>query len=74
MTCHLSHLQPGTKGVIATIAGRGLAKANLAARGIIPGVGITVIRQGDPVIFEVDNSRWALDCDEADSVDVVVSE
>ena len=47
--------------------------AKLAARGIVPGVEVGVLRQGDPLLVSVDDSRWAMTRSDATSilVDVV---
>jgi Fe2+ transport system protein FeoA len=34
--------------------------ARLAARGLVPGATLTVLRGGDPLLVLVDDSRWAL--------------
>ena len=33
--------------------------AKMAARGLVPGAEISIVRNGDPLLIFVDESRWA---------------
>jgi Fe2+ transport system protein FeoA len=44
--------------------------AKLAARGLVPGVEIGVLRGGDPLLLSVDDCRWALNRSDAELVQV----
>jgi len=44
--------------------------AKLAARGLVPGVEIGVLRGGDPLLLSVDDCRWALNRSDAALVHV----
>jgi len=39
--------------------------ARLAARGLMPGAALEVLRGGDPMLVMVEDSRWALTRDDA---------
>ena len=44
--------------------------AKLAARGLVPGAELSIVRSGDPLLIFVDESRWALTMAEAEKVSV----
>jgi len=44
--------------------------AKLAARGLVPGVEVGVLRGGDPLLLSVDDCRWALNRSDAECVQV----
>ena len=44
--------------------------AKLAARGLVPGVEVSVLRQGDPVLVSIDDARWAMTRSDANSIHV----
>ena len=44
--------------------------AKLAARGLVPGVEIGVLRGGDPILLSIDDARWGMTRDDADLVHV----
>lgn len=44
--------------------------AKLAARGLVPGAELSIVRHGDPLLIFVDESRWALTTAEAEKVTV----
>ncbi|MEQ9060212.1 MAG: FeoA family protein [Gammaproteobacteria bacterium] len=50
------------------------ATAKLAARGIVPGTLVGVLRAGDPCLIGIDDDRWALNGTEAASIHVDVLE
>jgi len=67
----MSNLAPGTRTLAALRHGETTAVvdidgaqpaliARLAARGLVPGATLTVLRGGDPLLVLVDDSRWAL--------------
>jgi len=39
--------------------------ARLAARGLVPGASLEILRGGDPMLVRVDDSRWALTREDA---------
>jgi len=45
--------------------------ARLAARGLVPGASLEVLRGGDPMLLLVEDSRWALTRE--DAVHILVS-
>lgn len=71
----LVELKHGDRAVITHIdsddAG---ATAKLAARGIVPGTLIGILRAGDPFLIGIDNDRWALNRTEASYIHVDVLE
>jgi Fe2+ transport system protein FeoA len=44
--------------------------AKLAARGLVPGAEVGVVRSGDPLLLAIDDARWAFDRREASAVHV----
>jgi Fe2+ transport system protein FeoA len=67
----LSNLQHGDRAIIVSIdADDPHTTARLAARGIVPGTSIGVLRAGDPVLIGIDNERWAINRNEAASIHV----
>lgn len=44
--------------------------ARLAARGLVPGASLEILRGGDPMLVMIDDSRWALTRE--DAVHIVV--
>lgn len=42
--------------------------ARLAARGLVPGASLEVLRGGDPMLVMVDDSRWALTREDAEHI------
>jgi Fe2+ transport system protein FeoA len=65
----LASLRHGDRALVVGI-GDGDPKlgAKLAARGLVPGVEIGVLRGGDPILLCVDEARWALTRNDADLV------
>ena len=67
----LSNLQHGDRATIVSIeADDPHTTARLAARGIVPGTILGVLRAGDPVLIGIDNERWAINRNEAASIHV----
>ena len=67
----LAKLKLGDRAVITHIdSGDGGAAARLAARGIVPGTQIGVLRAGDPCLVGIENDRWALNGNEAERIHV----
>lgn len=67
----LSNLQHGDRAIIVSIdAEDPHTTARLAARGIVPGMTLGVLRAGDPVLIGIDNERWAINRSEAASIHV----
>lgn len=67
----LSNLQHGDRAIIVSIdAEDPHTTARLAARGIVPGTSLGVLRAGDPVLIGIDNERWAINGREAASIHV----
>ena len=71
----LATLKPGDRAIITAIDSREpMAAAKLAARGIVPGIEIGILRAGDPCLIGIDQERWALNQIEACSIQVDVLE
>ena len=67
----LSKLQHGDRATIVSIdADDPHTTARLAARGIVPGTSLGVLRAGDPVLIGIDNERWAINGTEAARIHV----
>ncbi len=67
----LSNLQHGDRAIIVSIdTDDPHTTARLAARGIVPGTSLGVLRAGDPVLIGIDNERWAINRNEAASIQV----
>ena len=67
----LSNLQHGDRAIIVSIdADDPHTTARLAARGIVPGTTLGVLRAGDPVLIGIDNERWAINRSEAAAIHV----
>lgn len=67
----LIHLRHGEQAVVTSIESDdpGLA-ARFAARGIVPGIQIGVLRAGNPLLIGIDNDRWAINESEASHIHV----
>lgn len=63
-------LRHGDRAVITAIEADPTLTARLAARGIVPGTAIGVLRAGDPVLIGIDNDRWAINQSEAEHIQV----
>ena len=67
----LRRLRRGESAVIAAITHQAVSiQQKYAARGIVPGALVSMLHQGDPVVIALDDSRWAIDGDEAEHIDV----
>jgi Fe2+ transport system protein FeoA len=67
--CCLADLKHGQIAVVIAVHEVKLA-ARLAARGLVPGAELEVLRGGDPLLVRMDNSRWAVSGLEAALVEV----
>jgi len=68
-TCRLSALHHGDAAVVVWVHDAALL-ARLAARGMVPGAKVEVLRGGDPMLLRQDDSRWALAAPEAALIEV----
>ena len=69
----LATLKPGDRAIITAIdSPEPMAAAKLAARGIVPGIEVGIVRAGDPCLIGIDHERWALNRAEASSIHVDV--
>lgn len=68
---NLTKLRHGDRAIVTSIDpdDPGLA-ARFAARGIVPGIQIGVLRAGNPLLIGVDNDRWAINENEASHIHV----
>lgn len=67
----LSNLRHGDRAIIVAIdAEDPHTSARLAARGIVPGTSVGILRAGDPLLIGIDNERWAINRSEAASIHV----
>ncbi len=67
----LSNLKYGERAVITRIdTGDPVFTAKYAARGIVPGTNIGILRAGDPVLIGIDNDRWAINGPDAARIHV----
>lgn len=71
----LSHLRRGQVAVVLAVTHPvGTVRQKYFARGIVPGARLQVLQAGDPVVIAVDDSRWAVDGDEAAGIEVAIVE
>lgn len=69
----LAALKHGERALVVHIDHRDpKVVAKLAARGVVPGVELRVVRGGDPLLIALDDSRWALTRHDADLIQVDV--
>lgn len=69
----LSELQRGDKAVIVKIVSNGLLRKRLAELGFVKGKVVEVIRfapMGDPAVYRVLSSEWAIRLDAASMIEV----
>ncbi len=66
----LSKLRRGESAVITKLDNSHQVSANLAARGIVPGINLELVTAGDPCVIGVDNDKWALSQVEASLIHV----
>lgn len=72
-TTTLATLKHGDRALVLGIDhDRPQLVAKLAARGLVPGIEIGVLRGGDPLLLAIDDSRWALNRSDAECVQVDV--
>lgn len=77
MELKLSDLEPGQKGVVVRIGGRGATRRRIMDMGIVKGSKIKVVRRaplGDPVEFEIRDYNLSLRKREAEKVYVSLEE
>lgn len=68
---NLTDLRHGDRAVITSIAADDpVLAARFAARGIVPGTAIGVLRAGNPLLIGIDNDRWAINRHEAEHIHV----
>jgi Fe2+ transport system protein FeoA len=69
----LGSLRHGDRALVVDVGeGDPRLGAKFAARGLVPGVEIGVLRGGDPILLAIDESRWAVTRNDADLVQVDV--
>ena len=66
----LSKLRRGESATITKLDNSHRVSANLAARGIVPGINLELVTAGDPCVIGVDNDKWALSRVEASLIHV----
>ncbi|MDA0823459.1 MAG: FeoA family protein [Proteobacteria bacterium] len=71
-TCKaLGTLRYGDRALIIDVESADpIFNAKLAARGLVPGVEVGVLRSGDPFLVSMDESRWAMTRDDANTIQV----
>lgn len=70
-TTSLCSLRHGDRALVVGVeADAPKLGAKLAARGLVPGVEVGVLRTGDPLLVVVDEARWALTQSDAKHVHV----
>lgn len=69
LTARLAGLQHGQHALVLAVHEAKLA-ARLAARGLVPGTELEVLRGGDPMLVRLDDSRWAVSGLEAALIEV----
>lgn len=67
----LSNLKVGDRATITLIdAEEPLLVAKCAARGLVPGISVGIVRDGDPVLISVDDVHWAINRPDAACIHV----
>lgn len=70
-TTSLAALRDGDRALVVDISPRNpKLGAKLAARGLVPGVEVGILRGGDPILLLVDDARWGVNRNDADLVRV----
>ena len=65
----LGNLRNGDRALIVDVGTSDPQRnARLAARGLVPGVEIGILRGGDPLLVSVDEARWAMGQKEANAI------
>jgi Fe2+ transport system protein FeoA len=65
----LGNLRNGDRALIVNVGTSDPQQnARLAARGLVPGVEIGILRGGDPLLVSVDEARWAMGQKEANAI------
>lgn len=72
----LASLKHGQRAVITHVEADDDPRvcARLAARGLVPGTPLGVLRGGDPLLVGIDSERWAINAEEAARIHVDVLE
>jgi len=73
----LSDLEPGEKGVVTRVVGRGATRRRMLDMGLVRGTEITVVRKaplGDPIEFLLKGYNLSLRREEAEKVYVLVGQ
>lgn len=67
----LASLRHGDRALIVSVEpGDPKLGAKLAARGLIPGAEVGIVRAGDPLLLAIDEARWAITRSDADTIRV----
>jgi Fe2+ transport system protein FeoA len=74
-TTSLASLRHGDRALVVNI-GTSDPKlgAKLAARGLVPGVEVGIVRGGDPLLLSIDDARWGMNRNDADLINVDIIE
>jgi Fe2+ transport system protein FeoA len=71
----LRHLRRGQIALVLAVNHElGAVRQKYLARGIVPGARLQVLQAGDPVVVALEESRWAVDGDEAAAIEVALVE
>ncbi|MGH8509663.1 MAG: FeoA family protein [Gammaproteobacteria bacterium] len=72
---NLGNLSAGDVAIVVKVRSHSAAVIDqLASRGIHPGAQISVLRQGDPIAVALEETRWAMNKEHAEYVEVSVIE
>jgi len=67
----LDRLKRGDHALVLAVHARdGQMREKFTARGIVPGAEVGILKDGDPLLLRVDESRWALNRIEASTIEV----
>lgn len=67
----LDRLRRGDHALVLAVHARSeRLREKFTARGIVPGVEVAVLSAGDPLLLKLDESRWALNREEAAAIEV----
>lgn len=67
----LRALKTGQCAIVTALSHRVPAvRQKYLARGIVPGAHLLLLHHGDPVVVALEESRWAIDGDEAEYIEV----
>ena len=69
----LGKLKSGEAAVITALhTDKRALREKYTSRGIVPGVEVSIVHGGDPVVISLDQSRWAINRMEADAIEVAM--